>query len=115
MREKAKPFEACTETHSQLSYACSVHNSFEACLRRSLREVLPMSASRSANRTSRQSLFSTGGNTPTFALQSNQRVRKQSSRTKSGEEIKLAADSGATDTVMPPGDLPSIELREGAP
>ena len=31
------------------------------------------------------------------------------------EEIKLAADSGATDTVIFPGELPSIELREGAP
>ena len=31
------------------------------------------------------------------------------------EKIKLAADSGATDTVIPPGGLTSIELREGAP
>ena len=30
-------------------------------------------------------------------------------------EIKLAADSGPTDTVISPGDLPHIELREGAP
>ena len=29
-REKAKPIEACTETHNQLSYACNVRNSFEA-------------------------------------------------------------------------------------
>ena len=30
IREKAKPIEACAETHNQPSYACSVHNSFEA-------------------------------------------------------------------------------------
>ena len=30
------------------------------------------------------------------------------------EEIKLAADGVATDTIILPGDLPSIELREGA-
>ena len=30
------------------------------------------------------------------------------------EEIELAVDSGATETVVGEGDLPSIELKEGA-
>ena len=40
IRESAKPIEACAVPHDQLFYACSVQ-----------REVLPMLASRSANRT----------------------------------------------------------------
>ena len=40
IRERAKAIEACAVPHNQLSYACSVQ-----------REVLPMLASRSANRT----------------------------------------------------------------
>ena len=47
----------------------------------------------------------------TQSLQSNQRVKQD----EEWEEIKLAADNGATDTVIFPGDLPCIELREGAP
>ena len=50
-----------------------------------------------------------------FVLLSNPRERKQSSKDDEWEEIKLAADSGATDRVIPPGDLLSIEMREGAP
>ena len=51
----------------------------------------------------------------TFVLLSNPRGAKAVKQDDEWEDIKLAADSGATDTVIPPGDLPSIEMREGAP
>ena len=31
------------------------------------------------------------------------------------EEVKLAVDSGATETVIPPDILEDVELRQGAP
>ena len=52
---------------------------------------------------------------PHQQLYCNRTAAKAVKQDEEWKEIKLAADSGATDTVVPPGDMPSIELRGGAP
>ena len=115
IRERAKPIEAGTETHSQLSYACSVHNSFEA-----LSEAPTTRGAADVSQQERKQDLKTKSvqhrrEHTNICIAIEPEGAKAVKQDEEWEEIKLAADSGATDTVIPPGDLHSIELREGAP
>ena len=114
IKEKAMPTDVRAETHKQQTYACSVHNSFAA-----LSDApIPRSAADASQQECKQYLKNKfvqhRREHSIICIAIEHEGAKAVKQDDEWEEIKLAADSGATDTVIPPGDLPSIEMREGA-